>query len=89
MIPRAEQETTVTAERNGTVVRIWTSNTTHLRKLRNDARATEVSGDEDMGTFTVPAGLFDPIRGFKRKGRTLSPEERMAAGERLRKARRD
>lgn len=84
--PTEEQETTVTFGRNDDVVYIWTSNTVHLRKLRKDARVTEVLGDEDQAHFTVPAESYDIIKGLKTK-RTLTPEQRAAAGERLRKAR--
>lgn len=81
-----EQETSVTFARNDDVVYIWTSNTVHLRKLRKDARVTETSGNEDFGQFTVPVENYDVLKGLKTK-RSFTPEQRAAAGERLRKVR--
>ena len=77
-----EQETTVTQLRND-ITRIYTSNPIHLRRLRADARATELSGDEEHGFFTVTSGGFDPLQGFKHT-RNYTPEQRAAAGERMR-----
>jgi hypothetical protein len=82
-----EQETIVTAGRTEAVVYIWTSNPVHLRRLRKDPRATETAGGIDYGQFTIPSDGFDPLKGFKRKGRVMSDEEKAAAGERLRAAR--
>lgn len=87
MTARAEQETTVSAGRDDELVLVWTNNTVHLRKLRNDSRATELWGDEECGQFTIPAAQFDPLKGFKRKGRVMTDEERAAAADRLRAAR--
>lgn len=82
-----EQETTVTAVRNGSAVYVYTANPVHLRRLRKDDRATEVSGGDDWGNFTIPSSSFDPIKGFKRARRPLTDEQREAASERLRAAR--
>lgn len=87
MATRAEQETTVTAGRDDAHVMVYTSNPVHLRRLRNDSRAVEVDGGEDWARFRIPSELFDPLKGFRRKGRVMSEEERKAAAARLAAAR--
>jgi hypothetical protein len=87
MASRIEQETTVTAIRAEGLVYIYTANPVHLRRLRKDDRATEVAGGDDWGRFTLPASAFDPLKGFKRKGRVMTEDEKAAAGERLAAAR--
>lgn len=37
--------------------------------------------------FVIPLSEFDPLKGFKRKGKPMSPEQRQAAAERLKNAR--
>lgn len=87
MVALDEQETTVSGYRNDGVVHVYTSNLVHLRRLRKDARVAELAGGDDWGRFTIPSDLFDPLKGFKRAGRKLTDEQRAAAGERLRAAR--
>jgi hypothetical protein len=87
MSTRAEQETTVTASKTDAVVYVWTSDPVHLRRLRKDARATELAGDDEWGRFTIPADQFDPLKGFRRQGRVLTEQERAVATERLAAAR--
>ena len=87
MSTRSEQETTVTAIRDDDNVYIYTANPVHLRRLRNDSRATEIQGGNDWGRFTIPATAFDPLKGFRRKGRVLSDDERAAVSLRLADAR--
>lgn len=70
-----EQETTVTQLRNQET-RIYTANPLHLRRLRKDDRATEVRGGDGWGEFVIPNELFDPLKGFKRKTKPLTEEER-------------
>lgn len=87
MSTRAEQETTVTGTRDDPMVYVWTANPVHLRRLRKDSRAIEVDGGDDWGRFTIPATSFDPLKGFRRKGRVLTEAERLAASARLAVAR--
>lgn len=87
MTARAEQETTVSAGRDESVVRIWSNNPVHVRRLRKDPRATQLDGDDMGGHFTIPADQFDPLKGFKRARRAMTEEQRAAAAERLSNAR--
>lgn len=84
-----EQETTVTQLRNGDT-NIWTANPVHLRALRKrvtENRASETRTWEDAAEFTIPNAEFDPLKGFRRKGKPMSDEQRQAASERLKNAR--
>lgn len=87
MAARNEQETTVTAGRDESVVRIWSNNPVHVRRLRKESRVTQIDGDEFGGHFEIPANQFDPLKGFKRATRVLTDEQRAAAAERLNNAR--
>ena len=89
MASRSEQETTVTVGRDDEWVQIWTNNPVHARKLDQDPRATKTaSNDEDFGGhYRVKASDFDPLKGFRRKGRELTEEQRAAAAARLAQAR--
>ena len=85
MPSRAEQETTVTQLRGGDTY-VFTANPVHLRALRKRVEAgtvTERSGDDVSGEFIIPAGLFDPLKGFKRRSRPMTDAEKSAAAERL------
>lgn len=82
-----EQETTVTHVRSDNLVRIYTANPKHLRKLRANDRATITKDYGDSAEFTVPATDFDPLTGFKRKSKPMTPEQREAAALRLAQAR--
>lgn len=82
MASLAGQETVVSQLRNGETY-IYTANPVHLRALRKNPRAVEQSGGDDWGNFIVAAGLFDPLKGFKRPKRTLTPEQRETAIARL------
>ncbi len=87
MTSKAEQETTVTHDRAYGKVYIYTTNPVHLRKLLKDPRVVVKRRGADFAQFETTDDVFDPLLGFKRKPRTLTPEQREAAGERLRKAR--
>lgn len=89
MTARAEQETTVTAGRDETTVYVWTNNPVHARRLEKDTRVVKVSGNSDEvgGQYQIPADVFDPLRGFRRKSRPLTPAQREAAAQRLTAAR--
>lgn len=82
-----EQETTITFGRTEDVARVYTSDSRHLWRLREDDRATETDGGEDWATFTVPTSQVSPLKFFKSKRAPMSDEQRKAAGERLRAAR--
>lgn len=82
-----EQETTITFGRNEPVARIYTSDFRHLRKLRDDDRATEVRGGEDWAEFTVPMEQVNPLKFFKAARKPMTDEQRAAAAERLAKIR--
>lgn len=82
-----EQETTVTYVRSDDVVRVYTANPAHLRRLRKDDRATEIDGGGDWGNFTIPTAMYDPMRGFKSRRKPLTPEQREQAAQRLTAAR--
>ncbi len=89
MTARIEQETTVTAGRDEPFVFIWTNNPVHARRLEKDARVVKVSGSADDvgGQYKVPSDMFDPLKGFRRARREMTPEQREAAADRLRIAR--
>lgn len=89
MTAREEQETTVTAGRDDSVVRIWSNHLPHVRKLRKDKRVVQKSGDDTEGHFEIAASDYDPLVGFRRKGRKLTDEQRAAAAERLANARKE
>lgn len=84
-----EQETSVSQTRNSETL-IWTANPVHLRALRKrvtEGRAVERKTWNDAAEFVIPLSEFDPLKGFKRKGKPMTPEQREAAAERLRNAR--
>ena len=85
MATKEEQETTVTWAADRVV--IYTAVPKHLRRLRGDGRATEISGGEDWGSFEISSGVFDALNGFKRTRKKLTPEQREAAAKRLKNAR--
>lgn len=87
MTTLAEQETTVAACRDDSVVYIYSTVPKHLRRLRSDARVVEREGGPDWGSFVIPADQFDPLRGFKRSRTPLTDEQRAALASRLSKAR--
>lgn len=88
----SEQETTVTGYRKGDRpgYHIWTADPVHMRTLDKrvaDDRAVPMNRGEDWAEYWVSADLYDPMGGFKRSKPKLSTEERVARGERLRRAR--
>ena len=90
MAARDEQETTVTSGRDEEWVRIWTNNPVHARKLDADARAikeTTNAEGEWGGSYRIASTDFDPLKGFRRKTRPMTTEQRQAAVERLANAR--
>ncbi|MGX9349190.1 hypothetical protein [Microbacterium sp. KNMS] len=89
MAARNEQETTVTLGRDDEYAYIWTNNPVHARKLDADKRVTRITanGDEFGGQYQVLAADFDPLKGFRRRGRELTPEQKAEAAARLAQAR--
>jgi hypothetical protein len=86
----AERETVITTSDADRVVSIWTAQAKFIRALRKEKAAREVrtgmfEGSE-FAVFEVNTAQWNPVRGFKRT-RTMSPEAKAAAAERLRKAR--
>lgn len=91
-IPRDEQETTISFMRDDDVVNIYTSNRVHLDRLRkldsNRDYVNEIRGGSTWGEFLVSADSFKLFSAIRAK-RTLTPEQRKAAAERLAVARAD
>jgi hypothetical protein len=84
-----ERETVILLSDADGVARISTHQPTILTKLRNNPAAVEIE-DLSFGTtrgasFEIPASLIS----FRTKRRVLSPEQRVAAAERLRAATRE
>lgn len=91
MTALACQETVITLARTDSVVRIYTADTRHLRRLRKIAEAhkdsvREVRGTGEDAEFEVSAELFHLFSAFRKK-RTVSEAERSARAERLAAAR--
>lgn len=87
MTALCDQETTISLERAGGVVRIWTSDARHLRLLRKLSRThtefvREISGWAESADFEVSAEFFHLVSALRKK-RTLSDDERTARAERL------
>lgn len=87
MISKEEQETTVTYNAADKIVHIYTSIPRDLERLREYPSAYELVGDEDAGTFYIPVEDFQPLNGFKRTRKKMTPEQREAQAARLEVAR--
>lgn len=87
MASKDEQETTVTWIAADNSVQIYSAVPKHLRRLRADKRVTEVKGNAEYGVFTVSARNFDPLGGFKRTRKEMTPAQKAVAVERLAAAR--
>ena len=87
----AERETTVTVSDDSDAVTIWTAQRKHITRLRKNPAFTEVRagyhGSTEWAEFTIPADQWSPASGAKRRS-NLSDEQKRAAAERLRLARR-
>lgn len=85
-----ERETVITVSDGADTVHIWTAQRTVITKLRKDDRFTITGEGEHDGTnwvsATIPAEKWNPVTGAKRN-RTMTDEQRRAAGERLKAAR--
>ncbi|WP_372968540.1 hypothetical protein [Microbacterium sp.] len=86
MTARDEQETTVTAMRDDTTVSVYTSNSVHLRKLKNLASTRDfvrlVREVGDGAEFVIDAPFFHLFSAIRGK-RTLSDEAKAAGAARL------
>lgn len=86
-----ERETIVNANDEDETVRIWTAQRRHITRLRRHPGATEVAsgshGKTPWAEFTIPAKLWNPVTGIKRRSAGLSEEQRAAAVQRLAQAR--
>lgn len=85
-----ERETVITASDGQDFVDFYTAQAKVIRRLRKDDRVAIVAEGEFDGTewvqARVAAHLWSPTGGLKRKVK-MSEEQRLAAAERLRKAR--
>lgn len=94
MTAMEEQETTVTQIRNGDTL-IYTANPVHIRALDKrvaEGRATlrrtwTVENRVEAREYSIPAGTFDPLKGFKQTRKPLTEEQRAALAARLEHAR--
>ena len=89
-IPVYEQETVISIERDSKTAEIYTTDTTWINKLERLAAVenTEIAIKYEDGfgiTAILPKDLIT-VRA-KRTKRNMTPEQKQAAGDRLRKAR--
>ena len=86
----SERETQVNYNDADDEVRIYTDVAKHIRRLRADARYTEIGsghwGVTEWASFTCPAKGWTPTSGAKRT-RVMTEEQRAEAAARLRGAR--
>lgn len=88
MTARADQETTVTAGRDDEWVYVWTNNPVHARRLEKDDRAELITAADDFGgQYRIASADFDPLKGFRRKSKPMTEDQRAAAAARLANAR--
>lgn len=90
-IPAEERETTVVVGELDGMVRIQTSIRRHISRLRKahdvqEIRTVRVGSSEEV-TFEIPADLWNPVSGVKRRRAPLSAEQRQALADRLAKSR--
>lgn len=81
-----EQETTFTVGRTEPVVRVWTSDTRHLRRLRKLVSTRdfvrELRGGSDWGEFECDIEFFHVFSAFRAK-RAVSEATRASLAARL------
>lgn len=91
-----EHETIVTVSRTAELVSIYTSDPRYIRRIRKDDRYTVTREHTvDKGCHlevvaidaTIPQDRFNALTGAKRRSKPMTPEERQAVSERLRRAR--
>lgn len=86
-----ERETTITSTDGDDTITIWTAQRRYISRMRKNDRFTEVNSGNYEGSewaeFTIPANMWNPASGAKRKSTPMSEEQRLAAAERLARAR--
>lgn len=85
-----ERETVINASDGDSLIRIWTAQRTYITKMRKNAAFIEVASGRYEGSewaaFEIAASQWSPL-GVKAKRKPMTPEQREAAAERLRRAR--
>lgn len=85
-----ERETVVTSSDGDDFVSVYTCQRRYISRLRKHPKAVETGSGTHEGTewvtFRIPAKQWSPVSGIKRTS-TLTPEQRAASAERLRRAR--
>jgi hypothetical protein len=88
----AERETTITVSDADDVAHIWTAQRSVIGQLRRHRAFTEVRsgkyGATEWAAFTIPVDEWNPARGAKRAGRSLTDAQKCANAQRLADARR-
>lgn len=98
MAGRDEQETSITAGRLDDYVEIWSNNTVDVRALEKESRAKRIVPNPDRingealadymeqgwgVTYRVSTDDFHPLKGFRRKRKPMTDEEKAAVSARL------
>lgn len=97
MAGREEQETNITAGRLDDYVEIWSNNVVDVRALEKESRAKRLSPAGDVtpdelaehleagfgATYQISTDDFHPLKGFRRKRKPMTDEEKAAVSARL------
>lgn len=88
---KEEHETIVSSVRSDELVNIYSSNPAHIRKIKSDDRFTVTREDIEDGKIvavhaTIPQDSYNVLGGIRRK-RNLTPEQRQALSDRLKRTR--
>lgn len=86
-----ERETTLTMNDESDVVLLWSAQRKYVNRVLADDRWTVLeSGVNEEGqpwvSASIPASKYSPLTGVKRKN-NMTPEQKAAAAERLRRNR--
>ena len=98
MAGRDEQETQVTHGRLDDYVEIWSNNVVDVRSLEKEDRAKRIKPEDGVDlaehleagfgvTYRISTDDFSPLKGFRRKRKPLTDEEKAKVSERLRNSR--
>lgn len=87
-----EHETIVTVSRTDDTVSIYSTDPRYIRKLQKDDRFTITREHVEDGELaavdaTIPQSAYNALTGVKRRSKPMTPEQRQAVSERLRRAR--
>lgn len=86
-----ERETTISVSDGDEFVHVYTAQRKFINRLRKDDRVAIVASGEYEGSpwvaAQIPAHLWSPTSGLKRRSKPMTEEQRAAAVERLRRAR--